>query len=69
MAGISVFGYRRYAKPGKIYEQLGQPVAELVPQLVEEAGEARPGRLAQALRQSASASRNRPWTPRSRAVS
>ena len=26
MAGISYFGWRRYAKPGKIYEQLGQPV-------------------------------------------
>ncbi len=26
MAGISFYGWRRYAKPGKIYQQLGQPV-------------------------------------------
>ena len=34
MAGITVFGYRRYARPGKIYERLGQPVGLVVPELV-----------------------------------
>jgi tight adherence protein C len=27
MAAISVYGYRRYAKPGRVYEQLGGPAA------------------------------------------
>ena len=25
MAGITLYGYRRYAKPARIYEQLGAP--------------------------------------------
>lgn len=51
MAGISVYGYRRYARPGKIYERLGQPVAEIVPQLVEGDRAAGPGSIARVLRQ------------------
>jgi tight adherence protein C len=27
MTAITIFGYRRYAKPGRVYEQLGGPVA------------------------------------------
>jgi len=27
MAAISIYGYRRYAKPGRVYEQLGGPAA------------------------------------------
>ena len=26
MTTISIYGYRRYAKPGRVYEQLGGPV-------------------------------------------
>ena len=26
MAGITLYGYKRYAKPARIYEQLGPPV-------------------------------------------
>ncbi len=28
MGAIGVFGYQRYAKPGQVYEQLGEPVIE-----------------------------------------
>lgn len=31
MAAISVYGYRRYAKPGRVYEQLGGPAAIVNP--------------------------------------
>jgi tight adherence protein C len=33
MAGITVFGYRRYARPGKIYARLGQAAAVVMPEL------------------------------------
>ena len=35
MAGISIYGYRRYARPGKIYEQLGQPIVTVLPQIMD----------------------------------
>lgn len=37
MAGITIYGWRRYAKPGKIYEQLGQPVIRSSHALLEDA--------------------------------
>ena len=37
MAGISLYGWRRYAKPGKIYQQLGQPVITSGRSLLEDA--------------------------------
>ncbi len=37
MAGISFYGWRRYARPGKIYEQLGRPVTRADRGLLEDA--------------------------------
>jgi hypothetical protein len=28
MVAIAAFGYQRYARPGQVYEQLGEPVIE-----------------------------------------
>src|SRR5208282_1947951 len=49
MTVISIFGYRRYAKPGRVYEQLGGPV--LSDPLLEETGEDAPGLLVSMIRQ------------------
>src|SRR5579872_4665686 len=35
MVAISIYGYRRYAKPGRLYEQLGGPAAMTTP-IIEE---------------------------------
>lgn len=44
MAAISVYGYRRYARPAQLYEQLGAaPVAVRTPGTVQAAGQ--PGRI------------------------
>ena len=51
MAGITVFGYRRYARPGKIYERLGQPVGAVVPAILGEVQPSLPQGLAQVLQQ------------------
>jgi tight adherence protein C len=48
MTAISIFGYRRYAKPGRVYEQLGGPVAG--DPLLGEAGEDAPGFLVSLMR-------------------
>ena len=51
MAGISAFGYRRYARPGKIYERLGQPVGAVVPEILGETGQSLPKGISQVLQQ------------------
>lgn len=51
MAGISYYGYRRYAKPGKIYEQLGQPVIVTSRVLLEDAEKREEGAAVRVLRQ------------------
>jgi tight adherence protein C len=42
MAAISIYGYRRYAKPGRVYEQLGGPAAISDP-AVDKVSEDEPG--------------------------
>ncbi|HLK19076.1 MAG TPA: type II secretion system F family protein [Bryobacteraceae bacterium] len=49
MIAITVFGYRRYAKPGRVYEQLGGPVAG--DPLLGEAVEDAPGLVVSLIRQ------------------
>lgn len=51
MADISYFGYHRYAKPGKIYEQLGQPVIVSSRGLLEDADKQEEGAAVRMLRQ------------------
>ena len=48
MTAITIFGYRRYAKPGRVYEQLGGPVAG--DPLLGDAGEEDPGFLVSLMR-------------------
>lgn len=45
MVAISIYGYRLYARPGRIIEQLGTPVAAAEPQLVSLTGQPQRGRL------------------------
>jgi len=35
MGAITVFGYRRYARPGRVYDRLGAPAAETGGELIE----------------------------------
>src|ERR1039457_6521945 len=49
MTAITIFGYRRYAKPGRVYEQLGGPV--LGEPMLDGEGEDAPGLLVSLLRQ------------------
>ena len=49
MTAITIFGYRRYAKPGRVYEQLGGPVAG--DPLLGDVGEDAPGLLVSLIRQ------------------
>jgi tight adherence protein C len=49
MTAITIFGYRRYAKPGRVYEQLGGPVAG--DPLLGEVGEEAPNFLVSLIRQ------------------
>jgi tight adherence protein C len=51
MAGISLYGWRRYAKPGKIYEQLGQPVIASGRGLLKDADKREEGAGVRMLRQ------------------
>src|SRR5580700_6741731 len=48
MTAISIFGYRRYAKPGRVYEQLGGPAPG---DPMEGTGEGVPGLLVGLIRQ------------------
>jgi tight adherence protein C len=50
MTVISVYGYRRYAKPGRVYEQLGGPAAIPNPTL-DKVNEGEPGLLVTAFQQ------------------
>src|SRR5258708_16537840 len=50
MPAISVCGYRRYAKPGRVYEQLGGPV-EAGSSLLDPTAETGPGMLVSLVRQ------------------
>lgn len=50
MGAISVYGYRRYAKPARVYEHLGGPAVIPNP-LVDKPGEEGPGLVATALQQ------------------
>jgi len=51
MAGITVYGYRRYARPGKIFEQLGSPVITTVPELIDENTQGEEAGMVRVLRQ------------------
>jgi tight adherence protein C len=51
MAGITVYGYRRYAKPARIYAQLGKPVTEMLPPLIQDGTAPKASGLAQLLQQ------------------
>jgi tight adherence protein C len=42
MAAISIYGYRRYAKPGRVYEQLGGP-AEISNPVLDKRSDDEPG--------------------------
>jgi len=42
-AVISVYGYRRYAKPGRVYEQLGGPATTLTNPTIDKVSEDEPG--------------------------
>ena len=50
MTTISIYGYRRYAKPGRVYEQLGGPAA-IPNSVVDAGGEEGPGLLVTLIRQ------------------
>jgi hypothetical protein len=49
MTAISIFGYRRYAKPGRVYEQLGGRA--LGDSAIADAGEDVPSMLVSLIRQ------------------
>jgi tight adherence protein C len=50
MAAISIYGYRRYARPGRVYEQLGAPSA--VPhEIVERLSDEEPGIVVKAFQE------------------
>ena len=50
MAVISVYGYRRYARPGRVYEQLGGPAAIPNP-LIDKLSEDEPGLIVTVLQE------------------
>ncbi len=50
MTAISVYGYRRYARPGRVYEQLGGPVSVSNPALDKVADE-EPGLMVRVVQQ------------------
>jgi tight adherence protein C len=49
MTAISVYGYRRYARPGRVFEQLGEPVA--VATELEKVPDTEPNLLVKAIQQ------------------
>jgi len=51
MAGITVYGYRRYAKPARIYEQLGAPVVTAQPSVLDATAETEEGVVVRFLHQ------------------
>src|SRR5690348_1799208 len=51
MGGITVYGYRRYARPARIFQQLGKPVTEEGPRLIQEETSGGDSSLVRLLRQ------------------
>jgi tight adherence protein C len=49
MTAISIYGYRRYARPGRVFEQLGEPVA--VATEIEKAQDAEPNLVVRLIQQ------------------
>src|ERR1051326_2732992 len=51
MAGITLYGYKRYAKPARIYEQLGPPVVAAQPSVLDATAETEEGIVVRFLHQ------------------
>jgi tight adherence protein C len=51
MAGITLYGYKRYAKPARIYEQLGPPVMVSQPSVLDSTAETEEGVVVRFLHQ------------------
>ncbi len=51
MAGITLYGYKRYAKPARIYEQLGPPVITTQPSVLDATTETEDGVVVRFLHQ------------------
>src|SRR5579872_4503371 len=51
MAGITLYGYKRYAKPARIYEQLGPPVNATQPSVLDATTETEEGVMVRFLHQ------------------
>jgi tight adherence protein C len=51
MAGITLYGYKRYAKPARIYEQLGAPVVTAQPSVLDAMTETEEGVIVRFLHQ------------------
>src|SRR5215467_1191670 len=51
MAGITLYGYKRYAKPARIYEQLGPPVIATQPSVLDSTAETEEGVVVRFLHQ------------------
>ncbi|HWQ55783.1 MAG TPA: type II secretion system F family protein [Bryobacteraceae bacterium] len=51
MAGITAYGYRRYARPGRILEQIGSPVIRAAPDAIVGTFETEEGGVVRVLRQ------------------
>lgn len=51
MAGITIYGYKRYARPARIYEQLGEPVIATEASLLEDSAEMGDGLVVRLLQQ------------------
>ena len=51
MAGITLYGYKRYAKPARIYEQLGPPVSATQPSVLDATTETEEGVMVRFLHQ------------------
>src|SRR5215475_4982242 len=51
MAGITLYGYKRYAKPARIYEQLGAPVVTSQASVLESTAETEEGVVVRFLHQ------------------
>ncbi|MCL5742463.1 MAG: type II secretion system F family protein, partial [Acidobacteria bacterium] len=45
MAGISYFGYKRYARPGRVFQQLGEPVTVAEPLVLDGTDQTEDGAL------------------------
>src|SRR5689334_8030186 len=51
MAGITLYGYKRYAKPARIYERLGPPVLATQPSVLDATAETEEGVVVRFLHQ------------------